>query len=456
MKFDSTVAALSTPYGRGAIAMIRMTGADAVKIASAVFRAKSGKKLEEIPPSHAVYGEFIYDGGVIDDGIVTVYRAPKSYTGEDMAELCCHGGVLVTSLVLKALYEAGAVPAEGGDFTKRAFINGKLRLSQAEAIMDIIDAESEAALCISGASGRGRLSDEVQSMYDSLKHLIAATYAYIDYPDEDMTDITVEQMIKELEELIGRAYKLKESRKTSYAVCDGVQTVICGKPNVGKSSLLNLFTGKETAIVTEIPGTTRDIVKDSVMCGDVKLRLADTAGIRDTSDTVEQIGVQRAKTALSEAKLVLAVFDASRPKDEEDEKIIKELESLDCPVIAVINKTDIGAYTSGYEGVFKYEVKLSTKTGEGKSKLEELIISLFLSGGINYDLPHIANDRQYSELLRFISSAENALQTLKSGQTQDIACLDLEDALAALAELDGLEVTDDIVNEIFTKFCVGK
>jgi tRNA modification GTPase len=322
--------------------------------------------------------------------------------------------------------------------------------------MDIIDAESEAALRISGASGRGRLTDEVQSMYDSLKHLIAATYAYIDYPDEDMTDITVEQMKEELQDLLGRAYRLKESRKTSYAVCDGVRTVICGKPNVGKSSLLNLFTGKETAIVTEIPGTTRDIVKDSVMCGDVKLRLYDTAGIRDTDDTVEKIGVERAKTALSEAKLVLAVFDSSRPKDKEDEELVKELSKITCPVIGVINKSDENRFSSDYEGLFSHEVKISAKTGEGKSELEKIIVDLFLSGGINYDLPHIANDRQYSELLRFISSAENALQTLKSGQTQDIACLDLEDALAALAELDGLEVTDDIVNEIFTKFCVGK
>ncbi len=455
MNLNNTVAAQSTPVGRGAISMIRMTGDDAIAIAAKVFKPKK-KSLDEVGHAKAVYGDFFYGGEPIDDGVATVYRAPRSYTGEDMVELCCHGGVLVTGLVLKALYEAGAVPAEGGDFTKRAFINGKLRLSQAEAIMDIIDAESEAALRISGASGRGRLTDEVQSMYDSLKHLIAATYAYIDYPDEDMTDITVEQMKEELQNLLGRAYRLKESRKTSYAVCDGVRTVICGKPNVGKSSLLNLFTGKETAIVTEIPGTTRDIVKDSVMCGDVKLRLYDTAGIRDTDDTVEKIGVERAKTALSEAKLVLAVFDSSRPKDKEDEELVKELSKLTCPVIGVINKSDENRFSSDYEGLFGYEVKISAKTGEGKSELEKIIVDLFLSGGINYDLPHIANDRQYSELLRFISSAENALQTLKSGQTQDIACLDLEDALAALAELDGLEVTDDIVNEIFTKFCVGK
>lgn len=454
MNLNSTVAAQSTPVGRGAISMIRITGDDAVKIASAVFKPKR-KPLTEVGHAKAVYGDFVY-GGVIDDGVATVYRAPNSYTGEDMVELCCHGGVLVTSLILKALYEAGAVPAEGGDFTKRAFINGKLRLSQAEAIMDIIDAESEAALRISGASGRGKLSDETLSMYNELKHLIAATYAYIDYPDEDMTDVTVDEMKSSLSSLIERAEKLKESRKTSYAVCDGVKTVICGKPNAGKSSLLNMFTGKDTAIVTEIPGTTRDVIKDSVMCGDVKLRLCDTAGIRKTDDAVEKIGVQRAISALSEAKLVLAVFDAKRPADEEDKAIISEISKLGCPVIAVINKIDEDEYSEDYEGISEYTVKLSAKTGQGKEELQKLIVDLFLQGGINYDLPHIANDRQYAEIVRFIASAKSALQTLESGQTQDIACLDLEDALAALAGLDGLEVTDDVVNEIFSKFCVGK
>ena len=455
MKFENTVAALSTPYGRGAIAMIRMTGADAVRIASAAFRAKSGKTLDEIPSAHAVYGEFIYDGGVIDDGIVTVYRAPKSYTGEDMAELCCHGGMLVSSLVLRSLIDAGAAYAEGGEFTKRAFINGKLRLTSAEAIMDIIDAESVGALKLAGGANRGLLSDEAESIYNELKHLIASAYAYIDYPDEDMTDVSVTELKDHISALLSRAQTLKNSYKTGSAVCEGVRTVICGRPNVGKSSLLNMLTGEQTAIVTEIPGTTRDVVTGSILCGQVRLKLADTAGIRDTSDTVEEIGVAKAKQALEKAQLVLAVFDGGASPDKEEKELIDELKKLNIPVIAVINKTDLGG-GDAYDGIFEHTVRICAKSGEGKEKITELAEKLFTGGKIDYDKPHLINGRQYAQVCRFIDCCSSALASLESGQTQDVACFDLEEALSAIAGLDGEEVRDDIVNEIFSKFCVGK
>lgn len=455
MRFEDTVAALSTPYGRGAIAMIRMTGADAVRIASSVFRPKNGKDLGEALSAHAVYGEFLYGGDVIDDGIVTLYRAPKSYTGEDMAELCCHGGMLVSSLVLRSLIDAGAAYAEGGEFTKRAFINGKLRLTSAEAIMDIIDAESVGALKLAGGAGRGLLSAEAERIYNELKHLIASSYAYIDYPDEDMTDVGVPEMKERIKALISCASELKDSYKTGYAVCGGVNTVICGRPNVGKSSLLNLLTGEQTAIVTEIPGTTRDVVTGSVLCGQVRLKLSDTAGIRETDDAVEEIGVAKAKETLSKAQLVIAVFDGSKMPDAEEKKLISELKALDVPVIAAVNKSDLGG-TKAYDGIFENTVHISAKTGEGKEKIEKLASDLFTGGKIDYGKPHIINERQYAQICRFIDSCESAYGALESGQTQDVACLDLEDALSAVAGLDGLEIKDDIVNEIFGKFCVGK
>ncbi|MBO4422059.1 MAG: tRNA uridine-5-carboxymethylaminomethyl(34) synthesis GTPase MnmE [Clostridia bacterium] len=455
MYSDGTVAALSTPYGRGAIAMIRITGADAHKITAAVFRPKSGRAYSDIPAAKAVYGEFTYDGSVIDDGVMTLYRAPVSYTGEDMAELCCHGGMLVSSLVLKALFEAGAAPAAGGEFTKRAFVNGKLRLTSAEAIMDIIDAESVGALKLAGANNRGLLSAETERMYGELKHLIAQTYAYIDYPDEDMTDISVSELRDRIAALLSDADRLKDSYRTASAVCAGVKTVICGSPNVGKSSLLNALTGEDTAIVTEIPGTTRDIVTGSVTIGDVKLRLADTAGIRETSDTVERIGVQRAREAVEGAELVLPVFDGSREPSGEEREFISYLQSSGKAVIAVINKTDLGL-CGGYDGLFEKSVRISAKSGEGLGELKDMIRDAFICGGIDYSAPHLINARQYSAVLRFADSLGRALSALDAGQTQDLACLDLEEALSEIAGLDGLEIKDDITDEIFSKFCVGK
>lgn len=455
MNFDNTVAALSTPYGRGAIAMIRMTGKDAIKIASAVFRTKSGKSLFDIPSSHAVYGEFIYDGDVIDDGVVTVYRAPKSYTGEDMAELCCHGGMLVSSLILRSLADAGAAYAEGGEFTKRAFINGKLRLTSAEAIMDIIDAESVGALKLAGGANRGLLSEAAESIYNELKHLIASAYAYIDYPDEDMTDVGADELKDRISALIARAEELKDSYKTGSAVCEGVRTVICGVPNVGKSSVMNMLTGEQTAIVTEIPGTTRDVVTGSILCGQVRLKLSDTAGIRDTTDTVEEIGVAKAKETLGKAQLVLAVFDGSSVPDKEERELTEELKKLSIPVIAVVNKTDLGD-CGAYDGIFEHTVHISAKSGQGKEKITRAAEELFTGGVIDYGKPHLINGRQYAETARFIDCCRSALDALRSGQTQDVACFDLEEALSAIAGLDGLEVKDDIINEIFSKFCVGK
>lgn len=452
-----TVAALSTPYGRGAIAMIRVTGEDTFDIVSRVFAPKNKKRLSDIPARSAIYGDFLYEGNVIDDGIVTLYKAPASYTGEDMAELCCHGGVLVSRLLLDSLTEAGAAVAEAGEFSRRAFVRGKLSLSRAEAVMDIIDAGSISSLRLAGGAGKGLLTEKIDKMYSSLKYLLASAYAYIDYPDEDMTDVSDAEMMERIKELIGECDELIRSYKTASAVCEGVNTVILGKPNVGKSSLLNMLVSDEAAIVTDIAGTTRDVITRTVTCREVLLKLSDTAGIRSAADEVERIGIERAIGCASDAALILAVFDGSRAPDEDDMRLISLLDGVDAVKIAVINKEDKGCdHSFEYGSKFTHSVSISAKHGTGKDGLFDLIRDLFIEGSIDYDAPHVTNARQYGDLLEARSALEAAYSALSSKMTADIAAMDLEGALAALAELDGREVTEDIVSEIFSKFCVGK
>lgn len=458
MKTDKTVAALSSAKGRGAIAIVRVSGENALKIASAVFKPKAKRPLYSFDAGKTVYGVIMQDGDVIDDGIAVIYKAPHSYTGEDMAEIMCHGGVLVTRLVLQALFEAGAYPAEAGEFTKRAFVNGKLSLSGAEAVMDVIDAQSRAGLKLASVNGRQKLSGEIGELYDEMKSLVAGIYAYIDYPDEDLSDVSPETMLDKVKQIDERLKKLVRSYDVKRAVSTGIDTVICGKPNVGKSSLLNALSGEEVAIVTAKAGTTRDVVTNTVNCGDVVLRLCDTAGIHGTNDEIESIGVDKAVKKIGECSLALAVFDGTRPFDKEDEEIISMLEKADCTKIAVINKCDGEKKIDENEISKSFEnvVKVSAKNACGMDRLEKLIEKLFLSGGIDYDEPHIANARQLCEINSARQSLQNVCEALENGQSVDIASIDLTDAMEAIGRADGTQVSDDIVGEIFSKFCVGK
>ena len=450
---NRTIAAVSTPYGRGAISLIRLTGCNSIEIADKIFKPKNKTSLENSAHARAVYGDIVSNGIIIDDGVATVFRAPHSYTGEDTVEIACHGGIVVTNEVMTALLDSGAYPAGAGEFTKRAYANGKMTLSQAEAIMDIIDAKTPAALKLANTSGRGALSQEASEIYEKIKTLLASIYAYIDY-----TDVTVDEMKNELRSLLNKTSSLADSYKTGKAVKEGIKTAICGKPNVGKSSVLNMFTGEDTAIVTDIEGTTRDVITTQAVCNDVMLVLSDTAGIRQTDDTVESIGVERAITEVSKAELVLAVFDTSRPFDERDEEIINTLKDSSAVKIALLNKTDKEPLfdTEKINGYFDKKVYISAKTMQGKKELEDVIGELFTGGRIDYSSPFISNSRQYSEICRTRDAVASALSSLDSGMTQDIASFDLEDALSAISRLDGREMTDDVVNEIFSKFCVGK
>ncbi len=449
-----TVAAISTPYGKGGVALIRVTGDDAISIAEKVAKRMGSTPLSDTPAGQAVRVTF-EDGGVpFDDGLVTVFRKPRSFTGEDVAELCCHGGILVTQKLLSAVFAAGAFPAGPGEFTRRAFQNGKLSLSQAEAVGGLIDAKSEKYLTVSLLQCRGALSEKLQSICDRLKFLMASVYAYIDYPDEDMTDVSVEEMRVRLQDICREVQTLCDSHSYGKAISEGIPTAIIGKPNVGKSALLNALAGEERAIVTEIPGTTRDVVKEQIRLGDLLLNLADTAGIHQSEDRVEQIGIQRSVKSLQEADLVLAVFDGSRELDDEDRAILKLIKESgkEAQTVYVVNKCDLGvcAWELSHKAIV-----ISAKEKTGLEHLEKAVKERF--GEIEPEAMGeiVVGARQFAALQKAKGFLADALRTL-DGFSQDMAGLDMENALQALEEVDGKAASDEIVNEIFSHFCVGK
>jgi len=453
----NTVAAVSTPYGRGGIAMIRVSGGEAVRICDKIFVRRNGITLADTESNKAVHGDIYHDGEVIDDGIAVIYRAPHSFTGEDVVEIMCHGGILLAQLVLESALINGAVMAEAGEFTKRAFLNGKLGFVGAEAIIDTIEAESREKLKLSTAGSRNTLSRRIGEIYDELKIILSSIYVFIDFPDEDLTDFTVDELKIKLHALINDLTSLIATYRTGKAINEGILTVIAGKPNTGKSSLLNALTGENRAIVTDIAGTTRDTIEETVTVGKILLRLCDTAGIRATDDTVEKLGVGRAMEKIGEAELVIILFDGSQPLDENDEILVDK--TSDKNVIAVINKADLPMMID-YERIkktFPDAISISLTNGEGISKLTNLIEGLYISGDINYnETAVISSARQYSLLKTALDLLANALDSITNGLTQDIAGLDLEQAMSVLGEVDGRSVTDDIVHEIFGRFCVGK
>lgn len=457
----STVAAISTPHGKGGIAVLRVSGEKAIEIAGKVFKPLS-RSLSECEANRAVYGNIFLDGEKIDDGIATVFRGPKSFTGEDTVEISCHGSEIGASMVLSALLSAGALPAEAGEFTKRAFLSGKVSLSQAEAIGELIDAESKAGARLSAAKLTGVLGDKISGISQKIVEVLSSVYAYIDYPDEDIADMSGEEMQTACSEILYEVTRLADTYDSGRAISKGIPTAIVGSPNVGKSSLLNLFLGTDRAIVTDIAGTTRDVITESASVGNIRLLLSDTAGIRETEDVVEKIGVERSKKELAESELVLAIFDTSRTPDNYDRDIISVLSEYKETkrIIVILNKCDSDGYSEAYreltDGLSDNTVLFSVKNGSGRKELEEVLFRLYPSSDEQIRSGLIVTGaRQYASLKNAESSLTSALEALRT-LTPDMCCAELEAAARSLMEIDGRSVNEKIIDGIFSRFCVGK
>lgn len=458
-----TIAAISTPYGKGGIAVLRVSGEDAINVASRVFEAKSGKALEDMASSRAVYG-YIFENSngkkvQIDDGIAVCFRAPNSFTGEDTVEMSCHGGVLVTQKVLSALLMAGARMAMPGEFTKRSFINGKMSLTSAEALGDLLEAQTDEQIMLARSGMKGVLSGAVGEIYNSLCDVLAAIYAHIDYPDEDLADISHEEALSVAKENLDRLKRLSNTYSTGRAVMGGIPTVILGRTNAGKSSLYNRIVGRDAAIVTDIEGTTRDVLTETAKLGRVILRLSDTAGLRESGDVVEKIGIDRARQTAESAELVLAVFDGSRVPDEKDSEFVEYLQTLGGVKIAIVNKSDLGILpeVNGLLSNFDHICQVSAESGNGFDKLAFLIEQLYIDNDLDTGSDAIiSNARQAASVGSAIEALEIAVNAISAELPLEICCAEIENTLSALGELDGRTVSEDIVSRIFANFCVGK
>ena len=459
--FD-TVAAVSTPRGFGGIAVIRISGDRAIEIADKMFFAS--RPLVDTESNRAVYGKIYLtepsgEKRHVDDGIAVVFRAPRSFTGEDTVEISCHGGVLVTDTVLRAAFAAGAEPAGAGEFTRRAFVNGKLTLTEAEALSSLLTAKTDDQLRLAGGGMSGALSRGVDEIYSGLLSACAAIRAKIDFPDEDLADMTDSEIGEAIKEALRKTDELAKTYSSGKAIAVGVPTVICGSTNAGKSSLYNRMLGEDAAIVTDIAGTTRDVISETVAFGGVTLRLFDTAGLRETDDKVESIGIERAKNAIKKAELIIAVFDGSKGLGEDDLNSINEIKNSDAEIIAVINKSDLGIHpdTNRIKDIFEHCVELSALEGDGLSALSDKIGELFLDGTLDISKDAIVtNERQYGALVRASALLREAEYALDLGVPVDAVCSDIERAMQELAGVDGREVGEEIVAAVFSKFCVGK
>lgn len=458
------ICAVSTALAEGALSVIRISGADALKIAAAIFEPYSERAVGDMSGYSCAYGRIVGGGERIDDGVLTVFRAPHSYTGEDVAEISCHGGVYVTKRILRLCVEQGARPAERGEFTRLAFLNGKLGLTQAEAVMEVISAQGELTLRSANLAREGALFRRIDGVRQRLIKLLGELAAWVDYPEEDLPEVEENTMRATVHRSLDTVEKLIRGYDNGMLLKSGIPAVIAGKPNVGKSTLMNLLLGYERAIVTDIAGTTRDLLEETVRLGDITLRLSDTAGLRETEDAVERIGVELARKRLGESALVIAVFDGSVPPDSGDRALVDEIADVKKNggrVIALINKSDIAAqHTEAYKtlcGELTRAIEISAKTGSGRERLEEAVAELFGAiGDPEADGAIFVNERQRYCLGRAQEHLQAALDGMDIGMTPDVVTVSITEAAAALAELTGERVTDSIVDEVFSKFCVGK
>ncbi len=448
------IAAIATGAQVAAIGIVRLSGSGVHAIAEALFQPASGKRLTAYGDRQLVYGSLRdSDGALLDLCLCTLSRAPRTYTGEDTAEFQCHGSPTVLRAVLEACFRLGARQAQPGEFTRRAFLNGRLELSAAEAVADLIDAETAECAKNAAAQLSGAIAAKTDAIYAALTDISAHYHAVLDYPDEDIEDFRLADYKARLREAEGDLAALLRSFERGRLMTSGIPAAIVGRPNAGKSSLLNAMLGYERAIVTDVPGTTRDTIEEKLRLGSLLLRLTDTAGIRDTGDAVERLGVERSRLAMRRAELVIDVLDGSTAPDEEDLALLREAER--CPrAVLVLSKADLGVPSAKPETCLPV-VTLSSRTGEGLEELERVIRALF-------PLPRVpageilTNARQADAVSRALESVRAALAAMEEGCTPDIVLTESETAMAALGELNGRSLRADVTDRIFSRFCVGK
>ena len=461
-----TIAAIATPHGVGGIGVVRLSGDRAVEIAQAVFRAADGSRLADLPGYTARFGSVAQGEKAFDQAVALVFRAPRSYTGEDVVELSVHGGLVTVERTLQAVLAAGAAPAGPGEFTKRAFLHGKMDLTEAESVADLISASGQAAADSAYTALSGALRQKIEGALDILMEVSAGMAAWVDYPDEEIPELDSDTLLESLQQAQGLLSHLLAGYDNGQLMTAGVDTVIVGRPNVGKSALMNDLTGQETSIVTAVQGTTRDVVERTVRLGDLTLRLADTAGLRQTDDVVEQIGVERAQARLQQARLVLAVFDGSTPLTPADEELITLCKGKTAVAVvnkndlppAVVNKNDLppAAVQEKIRAAFDRVVAYSAKNHTGRDDLAVAVADAL--GVQNFDAadPLLANERQRQCCQTAADCVAEAVAALKGGMTYDAVNVSIDAAADALLSLTGARATQAVVDRIFEKFCVGK
>lgn len=453
----NTIAAISTAQGIGGIGVIRVSGDNAISIVDKIFKSVSGKKICDAKGYTAHYGHIINEfGEIVDEVIITLFRAPKSYTGEDVVEISCHGGLYITKSILRLVLAKGADPAGPGEFTKRAFLNGKIGLTQAEAVMDVIGAKNKQAAESATYAREGALNKRIMAVNELLVDLDSKLSVWVDYPDEELSEVSDESLSESLEKIKNQLNQLLKTYDIGKIIKDGVYTVIVGEPNVGKSTLMNLLSCCERSIVTNIPGTTRDVVEETVNIGDVTLRLADTAGIRDTDDEVEQIGVNKAIKYLNQADLILLVLDASKEISEDTRNLINQVKNKN--VIAVVNKTDLNKKIDISEVRISVPeiVEISAINATGVENLANAVCKVTSVSQLDPSEGILSTERQAISVKRALDFVEEAIKAIQSQVTLDAVTILIEEAIEELLILTGERVSDVVVNNIFKKFCVGK
>lgn len=452
----TTIAAITTPLAPAGLGIVRLSGSQSKAIAKKVFTPKSGKDIETVPGYTALYGKVHDRQGDIDEAIALIFTAPRSYTGEDVVELSCHGGVYVMQKVLSAVIDEGAILAQPGEFTKRAFLKGKIDLIEAEAVMQLISAQGESAARAALSAYKGALSNKLQKIKTDLLHLSGHLAAWADFPEEDIPEVQTHELHEALKSVSEKLKALLDDYTKGKAIFDGISTAIVGRPNVGKSTLMNLLSQSEKSIVTPIAGTTRDIVEETVSVNGIMLRLADTAGIRETEDQIESIGVSRSLDKIKSAQLILVLFDSSEETTEEDLKLIELVKNI--PSIAVVNKSDLPPRldTEIIKNSFSRLVFISAVKNQGIDKLKQAIIEVTGTDNLDFAAPLLANERQRASAFQAQRAVDEAIFALDSGLTLDAISVSIDEALDTILQLTGERASEAVVDEVFSRFCVGK